>query len=200
MLVVHPLAAGARTSRSSSTTPRRSRRASTTPPPGAGTSTHLAAEMFKTMTGANLVHVPFKGNAEVLNALLGGHVKVHFGLTASTLAARAQRRAARARGDDRKAPARAAGRADHRRARLSGLRDQLLAGRVRAGRHAEGHRRQAQRRDRRACCRRRRCSARISREGADPVGSSPEQFDERFQNEVEKWAKVAKAAGLAAAN
>ena len=53
---------------------------------GPGTSTHLAAEMFKTMTGANLVHVPFKGNAEVLNALLGGHVKVHFALTASTLA------------------------------------------------------------------------------------------------------------------
>ena len=52
---------------------------------GPGTSTHLAAEMFKTMTGANLVHVPFKGNAEVLNALLGGHVKVHFALTASTL-------------------------------------------------------------------------------------------------------------------
>jgi tripartite-type tricarboxylate transporter receptor subunit TctC len=52
---------------------------------GPGTSTHLAAEMFKTMAGANLVHVPFKGNAEVLNALLGGHVKVHFALTASTL-------------------------------------------------------------------------------------------------------------------
>jgi tripartite-type tricarboxylate transporter receptor subunit TctC len=52
---------------------------------GAGTSTHLAAEMLRTMTGAKLVHVPFKGNAEVMNALLGGHVKVHFGLTASSL-------------------------------------------------------------------------------------------------------------------
>ena len=52
---------------------------------GPGTSTHLAAEMFKAMTGAKLVHVPFKGNAEVINALLGGHVKVHFGLSASTL-------------------------------------------------------------------------------------------------------------------
>ena len=31
------------------------------------------------------MHVPFKGNAEVLNALLGGHVKVHFALSASTL-------------------------------------------------------------------------------------------------------------------
>ena len=37
---------------------------------GGGTSTHLAAEMFNAQTGAKLVHVPFKGNAEVLNALL----------------------------------------------------------------------------------------------------------------------------------
>src|ERR1700759_4432942 len=41
--------------------------------------------MFNAMTGSKLVHVPFKGNAEVLNALLGGHVKSHFALTASTL-------------------------------------------------------------------------------------------------------------------
>jgi hypothetical protein len=47
---------------------------------GPGTSPHLAAEMFKSMAGVELVHVPFKGNAEVLNALLGGHVKIHFGL------------------------------------------------------------------------------------------------------------------------
>src|SRR5258707_1178626 len=52
---------------------------------GPGTSTHLAAEMFNAMTGSTLVHVPFKGNAEVLNALLAGHVKSHFALTASTL-------------------------------------------------------------------------------------------------------------------
>jgi tripartite-type tricarboxylate transporter receptor subunit TctC len=39
--------------------------------------------------------------------------------------------------------------------------------------------------------------ARITREGAIPVGSSPEAFGERFKNEVEKWARVAKSAGLA---
>ena len=108
---------------------------------GPGTSTHLAAEMFKTMTGAKLVHVPFKGNAEVLNALLGGHVKVHFALTASTLQ-HVKNGALRALAvTTREAPARSAGCADRRRARLSRLRDQLLAGRVRAGRHAEGHHR-----------------------------------------------------------
>ena len=39
--------------------------------------------------------------------------------------------------------------------------------------------------------------ARIQKEGADPVASTPEQFDKRIRNEVAKWAKVVKAAGLA---
>src|SRR5262249_34926285 len=52
---------------------------------GPGTSTHLAAELFKLMAGGNLVHVPFKGNAEVLNALLGGHVKIYFSLVPTVL-------------------------------------------------------------------------------------------------------------------
>ena len=40
----------------------------------------------------------------------------------------------------------------------------------------------------------------ITHEGADPVGSTPEQWSERFRNEVDRWAKVAKSAGLAATN
>ena len=52
---------------------------------GMGTSPHLAGEMFKAMTGVNLVHVPFKGNAEVANAIMGGHVKVNFSLVPATL-------------------------------------------------------------------------------------------------------------------
>jgi tripartite-type tricarboxylate transporter receptor subunit TctC len=38
--------------------------------------------------------------------------------------------------------------------------------------------------------------ARMAREGADPVGSTPEQFAARVKGELEKWAKVAKAAGM----
>ena len=38
--------------------------------------------------------------------------------------------------------------------------------------------------------------ARIQKEGADPVASTPEQFDKRIRNEVAKWEKVVKAAGL----
>jgi tripartite-type tricarboxylate transporter receptor subunit TctC len=40
-------------------------------------------------------------------------------------------------------------------------------------------------------------TARIRREGAEPIGSSPEQWAKRFQSEVEKWARVSRQAGLA---
>ena len=52
---------------------------------GVGTSPHLAGEMFKTMAGIDLVHVPYKGNAEVANAIIGGHVKVYFSLVPASL-------------------------------------------------------------------------------------------------------------------
>src|SRR5262249_9348579 len=52
---------------------------------GVGTSPHLAAEMFRSMAGVDLVHVPFKGNAEANNAMLGGHVKIYFALVPAVL-------------------------------------------------------------------------------------------------------------------
>jgi len=41
---------------------------------GSGTSLHLTAEMLKMVAGLDMVHVPYKGGAEALGALLGGHV------------------------------------------------------------------------------------------------------------------------------
>jgi tripartite-type tricarboxylate transporter receptor subunit TctC len=46
---------------------------------GAGTPAHLYGELFKIMTGVDLVHVPFSGGAPALMALLGGQVQVFFG-------------------------------------------------------------------------------------------------------------------------
>jgi tripartite-type tricarboxylate transporter receptor subunit TctC len=42
--------------------------------PGAGTSPHLLVEDLQQKTGAKFQHVPFKGNAEGMNAFLGGHI------------------------------------------------------------------------------------------------------------------------------
>jgi len=45
---------------------------------GSGTSSHLAGVMFGHVAGAALNHVPYKGAAPALNALLGGEVEVAF--------------------------------------------------------------------------------------------------------------------------
>ena len=45
---------------------------------GNGTSIHLAGELFKTMTGTNLTHVPFAGSGPALLSLAGGNVQVMF--------------------------------------------------------------------------------------------------------------------------
>jgi tripartite-type tricarboxylate transporter receptor subunit TctC len=51
---------------------------------GIGTPGHVAGELFKMMTGVNLVHVPYRGAAPALTDLLGGQVQVYFpGMTAS---------------------------------------------------------------------------------------------------------------------
>lgn len=45
---------------------------------GAGTIAYPAGEMFKTMTGVNIVHVPYKGTILALNDLLGGRLEIVF--------------------------------------------------------------------------------------------------------------------------
>jgi tripartite-type tricarboxylate transporter receptor subunit TctC len=45
---------------------------------GSGSSNHLSMELFRLMTGTNLIHVPYKGSAPMVTDLLGGHVQVAF--------------------------------------------------------------------------------------------------------------------------
>jgi len=45
---------------------------------GIGSLTHMSMELFKMMTGTDLVHVPYRGGAPALTDLLGGQVQVMF--------------------------------------------------------------------------------------------------------------------------
>ncbi|HEY3658048.1 MAG TPA: tripartite tricarboxylate transporter substrate binding protein [Steroidobacteraceae bacterium] len=53
--------------------------------PGAGTSPHLAGELFKMMAGVNLTHVPYRGGGPALADLLGGQVQVMFPSAAASI-------------------------------------------------------------------------------------------------------------------
>ena len=46
--------------------------------PGIGTTVHLSGELFKMMTGVDMVHVAYKGSAPSLTDLIGGQVQVSF--------------------------------------------------------------------------------------------------------------------------
>jgi Tripartite tricarboxylate transporter family receptor len=90
---------------------------------GIGSPTHVAGELFKMMTGVDMVHVPYRGAAPALSDLLAGQV--------------------RGGCDVGEALGRAADGAGDRRVR-AGLRSHFVLRHRRAARYADGNRRQAQ--------------------------------------------------------
>jgi tripartite-type tricarboxylate transporter receptor subunit TctC len=52
---------------------------------GSGTTVHLSAELFSVMTGSKMVHVPFKGAAESLTALIAGQLDLQFASLSSAI-------------------------------------------------------------------------------------------------------------------
>jgi tripartite-type tricarboxylate transporter receptor subunit TctC len=52
---------------------------------GTGSPQHVGGELFKMMTGVNMLHVPYRGGAPALTDLIGGQVQVYFSSTASSI-------------------------------------------------------------------------------------------------------------------
>jgi tripartite-type tricarboxylate transporter receptor subunit TctC len=166
---------------------------------GIGTSPHLAGEMFKAMAGVDLVHVPFKGNSEVANALLGGHIKVYFSLAPASLQhVRAGTLRVLAVTTEKRLPylpdvptIAESGFPDYEISSWQGL---FAPGGTPGAIVAKINHEVVE------MLQTPDVQARIRREGADPVGSSPAQFTARVKGELDKWAKVVKAAGLGVQN
>jgi tripartite-type tricarboxylate transporter receptor subunit TctC len=64
---------------------------------GTGTPYHMAGELFKAMSGTDIVHVPHKASGEARNAVIGGHVQMMFDAI-TTMATNAQAGQVRALG------------------------------------------------------------------------------------------------------
>ncbi|MDB5924863.1 MAG: hypothetical protein JWN13_3799 [Betaproteobacteria bacterium] len=52
---------------------------------GTGATNHLAGELFKSMAGINMLHVPYKGGGPAMNDVIGGQVQMLFGTVLETM-------------------------------------------------------------------------------------------------------------------
>ena len=114
------------------------------PSPGFGTQPHLVGEMFKSMTGLDIVHVPYRGSAPAITDLLAGQMQIYFDNFANVLqhVESGKLRALAVTGDARSAAI--ARRADHGRERLRRHRRDLLERLAGAGGNSGGDRRAAE--------------------------------------------------------
>ena len=109
--------------------------------PAIGSPTHVLGELFKTMTGVDMVHVPYRSS--FVPDLLGGQVQVVFAPITHLIALYPRRQAARPCGDDCDALGGAAGHPDRGRI-CAGIRGHRLVRHRRAEKHARRDHRQTQ--------------------------------------------------------
>lgn len=164
---------------------------------GSGTNLHVAAELFKSVAGVRIVHVPYKGGGPALAAMLGGETHLSFiGVLPAIPNVRSGRlRALGVTGSKRspglpEVPTIAEG-------GLPGYEFSSWYG-VLAPRGVPGNRVIALNGHLRNALRSGDMEERFARAGAEVVASTPEEFGRHLRAELAKWAKVVKEAGLKA--
>jgi tripartite-type tricarboxylate transporter receptor subunit TctC len=164
---------------------------------GSGTSQHLAGELFKARTGVNIAHIPYKGTAASLTAVIAGEVQFSF---ANVPAILGHVRSGRIRALAVLAPKRSELMPEVPTMEEAGVKDvivpvwyALLApaatpreivktlndATVRAARSPE-------------------LKQKLVEQGADPVGNSSEEFSKMLREEVARWAEIVKVSGAKA--
>jgi tripartite-type tricarboxylate transporter receptor subunit TctC len=161
---------------------------------GNGTTQHLSGELFKVRTKTNIVHIPFKGSAPSMTALISGEVDLSF---ANIPAISQHLKAGRLRALANLGPRRAAQLPEVPTMKEAGVDGvevvvwygvlapsktpreivNTLAGAVAKAARAPD------------------ITQRLSDLGAEPVGSTPEEFSKLLREEVAKWAEVVKVSG-----
>jgi tripartite-type tricarboxylate transporter receptor subunit TctC len=164
---------------------------------GPGTTQHLAAELFKLRSGTNIVHVPYKGSAPSLTALIAGEVQLSFvnPLAIGQHVKTGRLRALAVAGASRtelmpEVPT-------MKEAGVEGVEVPLwfaLLAPAATPREivrslASAVRRAAASPDTRK---------RLHEQGAEPVGNTPEEFDRQLRDEIARWAEVVKVSGAKA--
>jgi len=162
---------------------------------GAGTTTHLAAELFKLATGTNIVHVPYKGTGQALTDVIAGQVQM---MMASMLPAIPHVKAGRLRGLAVTSARRATILPDTPTLAESGLpgfettswHGMLVPVRTPAPLAARIHGELVK------ALTSQEVKSAFANQGMEVVASSQEEFTAYIRSETVKWTKVIKAIGL----
>jgi tripartite-type tricarboxylate transporter receptor subunit TctC len=161
---------------------------------GSGTTQHLSGELFKVRTKTNIVHIPFKGSAPSMTALISGEVDLSY---ANIPAIHSHVKSGRLRPIANLGPRRSDQLPDvptMKEAGVSGVevvvwygvlapsktpRDVIntLSGAIIKATRAPD------------------IKQRLLDQGAEPLGNTPEEFSKLLREEVEKWAEVVKVSG-----
>jgi tripartite-type tricarboxylate transporter receptor subunit TctC len=163
--------------------------------PGNGSTAHLSMELFKTMTGSNIVHIPYKGSAGVLADVMGGQIAVTIDnmppyvpqVRAGKIRALAVSTAKRSSALPDLPTIAEAGVQGYEAGAWFGLLAPAGTPKAIVAQLSAESARILKLPD---------ISKRISELGAEPVGSTPEQFAELIKTEIAKWAKVIKDANV----
>jgi tripartite-type tricarboxylate transporter receptor subunit TctC len=163
--------------------------------PGIGTSPHLSMELLKSMAGIDLQHVPYKGTAAAVTDVMGGQIAATF---SNALTAKPQVDAGRVRALAITGPRRIealpgvppvaeAGVPGYEAMQWYGLLapagtpaaivERLNVEALKALRSSE-------------------MKERLAADGAEPLGGSPAEFAALIRRELDKWTRVARAAGI----
>ncbi len=162
---------------------------------GVGGATHMSAEIFRMMTGVDIVHVPYKGSGQAMTDLISGQVPMAFDqitsslphVEAGRLRALAVTSAKRFASVPKLPSMSEAGITGYEAVSWNGLAVPAGTPREIISRIQAEVARILQAADMRE---------RFFKDGIEPVASTPEQFAAHIRSERAKWEKVVEAAGI----
>lgn len=162
---------------------------------GIGTSSHLAPELFKVLAKVDMVHVPYKADAQALPDLLAGQVNLMFMFQTSALPQiKANKLRPLAVSTAKRSPllpdlptVAEAGVPGYEFTAWFGIFTRAGTPKERIDKLSAANTKALQMPE---------LKERLLQQGAIPITSTPEQFTAFFKGEVDKWAKVVKEGGL----